>query len=116
MSFGKHSDAPPMIPFKRHIIVCTGTKCAPDESLALYHHLKERLKELHLHKGNDRIQRSQSQCLGVCAGGPIVVVYPDNIWYHHVDKEKLERIILEHLSEGHPVEEYVLYDGGKATP
>lgn len=100
-----------MTPFKKHIIVCTGTKCAPEESSELYQYLKGRLKELKLHKGDDRIQRSQSQCLGVCAGGPIVVVYPDNVWYHHIDREKLERIIAEHLIHNKPVREFILYEG-----
>jgi len=100
-----------MEPFRKHIIVCTGSKCAPEESQSVYQHLKARLKELKLHKGDDRIQRSQSQCLGVCAGGPIVVVYPDNVWYHHIDKGKLERIIAEHLIQNKPVRDYILYEG-----
>ena len=96
-------------PYRRHIFVCTGTKCAPDTSPSLYEWLKKRLKELKLGEGAARTQRSQCQCLGVCAGGPLAVVYPEGVWYHSLDEAKLERVIQEHLVGGTPVSEYILY-------
>lgn len=100
---------PQVQPYSRHIFVCTGTKCAPDTSPSLYEWLKKRLKELNLHTGIERVQRSQCQCLGVCEGGPLAVVYPEGIWYHHLDENKFERILQEHLIAGKPVSEYILY-------
>ena len=100
---------PEVQPYKKHIFVCTGTKCAPESSPSLYQWLKTRLRELNLHEGNGRIQRSQCQCLGVCEGGPLAVVYPEGVWYHHLDTQKLERVIHEHLIEDKPVEDYLLY-------
>ncbi len=97
------------LPYKRHIFICTGSKCAPETSPALYQQLKARLKELNLQQEPDRVLRSQCHCLGICEGGPLAVVYPEGVWYHHVTPEKLERIIQEHLIKGQPVEEYILY-------
>jgi (2Fe-2S) ferredoxin len=100
---------PPFKPYRKHVLVCTGPRCAPDSSPALYAHLKARLKELGLSEGDERIARAQVNCFGVCQGGPIVVVYPEGVWYHHVTVDKLERIIQEHLIGGRPVEEFVFH-------
>ena len=104
-------EKPPFTPFQKQIFVCTGPRCAPESSPMLYTFLKTRLKELGLNEGPRRIHRSQCHCFGVCQGGPIVVVYPDNVWYHHVTSEKLERILQEHILQGRPVEELVFYRG-----
>jgi len=56
-----------------------------------------------------RVKCSLADCLGVCAGGPILVVYPDGVWYHHVDAAALERIFHDHLLEGRPVDELIFH-------
>jgi len=97
------ADKPMLRPYKKHVLVCTGSRCAPDESPSVYQYLKNRLKELGLHDGPRRIQRSQAKCFGICKGGPLAVVYPEGTWYQGVSQEAMERIIQEHLIGENPV-------------
>ena len=94
-------------PYERHIFVCTGPRCAPGESEELYNTLKAKLKELGVDQKS--VRRTQAHCFGICQGGPILLVYPEGVWYHEVTHEKLERIITEHLLGGKPIREWVFH-------
>ncbi len=99
-----------MEPYRRHVLVCTGSFCSPDRSgRALYAQLAALLEREDLLFGPRRVKRGETPCLGVCGGGPIVVVYPEGIWYAGVTPELLERIVVEHLKEGRPVEGAVFH-------
>lgn len=50
-------------------------------------------------------------CLGPCGSGPIVTVYPDNIWYGNVTPQGAEQIFDSHVNEGKPVEAFMLKEG-----
>lgn len=111
----------------RHVFVCvdaTTPKCAPvGETRDLWRYLKQRLKELGLTSGPPAWQgtgdfepvvqgrgcvlRSKVDCLRICESGPIVVVYPEGIWYHSVTIPIMERIITEHVVGGREVSDNV---------
>ena len=105
-----NSETPHISFYRKHIIMCTGDKCStPDLNVPLYEELKEKLKAQGLTQGPNRIHRSKSSCLGVCEGGPVAVIYPEGVWYHHLDSSKLERVIKEHFIEDQPVSEFVFH-------
>jgi len=61
------------------------------------------VKELGL-AGPDKIRVNKAGCLDRCADGPVMVIYPEGIWYTLVDQEDVEEIIQSHLIAGRPVE------------
>ncbi|MCK5189807.1 MAG: (2Fe-2S) ferredoxin domain-containing protein [Methylococcales bacterium] len=101
---------PKMTDYRRQVQVCVGSKCTQHgEGLALYNELKEKLKASGLDKGNLRVIRSKTSCLGTCRSGPLLSIQPDGVWYYDINSEKLDRIISEHLLQGKPVIEYIYH-------
>ncbi len=103
-------EAPDMAPYARHIFICTGEFCDPKgRAESLYAQLGHMLGDIGRYDNPRRVKRGQTPCLGVCVAGPILVVYPDGIWYHHVDEALLARIVEEHLKQDTPVKAHIFH-------
>ena len=91
---------------RAHVLVCSAGKCAakPEQKRAVKS-LRKKLKERGLAKSKGGVMCTAVDCLQVCGGGPIAVVWPDGIWYREATAENLDRILDQHILGGKVVKE-----------
>lgn len=95
--------------YKHHVFFCLnqrdddGPCCCDRGAGELFEYAKDQARKLGLHgKGKSRINRAG--CLDRCSEGPVIVVYPEAVWYTYVDKHDIDEIIESHLKNGKVVE------------
>ncbi|KAI4453560.1 nadh-quinone oxidoreductase subunit f [Holotrichia oblita] len=86
---------------RAHILVCGGTGCTSSKSGKIFQEFKTQLKEEGL---AEEVKIIMTGCFGLCAKGPIVVIYPEGAFYQHVSPEDVKEIISEHIIKGRIVE------------
>jgi len=94
--------------YKYHVFFCTnrreGAACCQDYGAReLRGYAKARVKELGL-AGKGGVRINSAGCLDRCAEGPVIVVYPEEVWYTYVDRDDIDEIIESHLQGGRVVD------------
>lgn len=87
--------------YERHVLVCTDKECRKKGGFEV----KKKLFKSTFDNNLDEVKVSAVRSMGFCERGPIVVIYPDGVWYEGITVEDVPRIIEEHLIEGEPVSE-----------
>ena len=101
--------SPPVSYYKHHVFFCCNQRddgrasCNDHGSQAIRDYAKSRIKELGL-AGKERVRINQAGCLDRCEEGPVLVVYPEGVWYTYVDQDDVDEIIDKHLVNGVIVE------------
>ncbi|MGN1050954.1 MAG: NADH-quinone oxidoreductase subunit NuoF [Acutalibacteraceae bacterium] len=91
---------------RANVLVCGGTGCTSSNSEKIIEKLNEEIKANGI---EDEVCVIRTGCFGLCALGPIMIVYPEGAFYSMVDIDEIPRIVKEHLVEGNVVKEF-LYD------
>lgn len=95
--------------YKHHVFFCCnqrkpGENCCQDRKAdELRDYAKNRVKALGL-AGKGMVRVNKAGCLDRCDEGPVIVVYPEEVWYTYVDKSDIDEIVDEHLAHGRIVE------------
>jgi (2Fe-2S) ferredoxin len=95
--------------YAHHVFFCLNHResgrpcCASYGAESLQAYAKARIKELGL-SGEGKVRINRAGCLDRCEEGPVIVVYPEGVWYTYVDESDIDEIIESHLVRGEPVE------------
>lgn len=96
--------------YHKHVFFCVNQRakgedcCNNHNAEAARNYVKEKVKLLDISTEQNFIRINSAGCLGRCDNGPVMVVYPEAVWYTYVDQADLDEIIEEHLTHGRVVE------------
>lgn len=97
----------------KHIFVCSSSRingqqkgyCHSKNAVGLVELFMEEVMERDL---SGEVMVTNTGCLAICEKGPIVIIYPDNVWYGNVSEDDVEEIVEEHIENGKPVARLVI--------
>jgi (2Fe-2S) ferredoxin len=95
--------------YAHHVFFCCNQRkngeacCGDHDAQKMRDYAKSKVKSLKL-VGKGKVRINQAGCLDRCEEGPVIVVYPEEVWYTYVDKDDIDEIIEEHLVNGRVVE------------
>ena len=94
---------------RAHVLICGGTGCTSSGSKSIQAAFEKNIEAAGL---SEEVKLVQTGCFGLCALGPVVIVYPDGTFYSRVTTDDVKEIVEEHLLKGRPVERLVYNDTG----
>ncbi|MDD2494399.1 MAG: NADH-quinone oxidoreductase subunit NuoF [Tissierellia bacterium] len=96
--------------FRSHVLICGGTGCTSSKSDLIKKRFEEKIKEVNL---ENEVQVVGTGCFGLCAVGPIVIVYPEGSFYSEMNVDKVDEIVEEHLLKGRIVKKYLFEESAQ---
>lgn len=99
--------------YQKHIFFCTNLRepskrcCGANQTVELRDYAKQKLKKMGLH-GVGEYRVNNAGCLGRCEDGPVLVIYPEEVWYSYKTHNDIDEIIEQHLLKGQIVSRLLL--------
>lgn len=96
----------------RHVFMCVGPRCTPGEgrAQAVFEHMGDLIDA----QPGLAVKRTRTHCMVACKfNGPVLVVYPEGVWYQRVDEAAAARIVDEHLVGGREVTDLIFHRLGE---
>ena len=98
--------------YRSHVMICRGTGCTSSNSEQIAKNFEEEIKKHGLEK---EVVVERTGCFGLCALGPVVIIYPEASFYSMVKPEDVEEIVKEHLVKGRIVKRLLMQSQLKKT-
>jgi (2Fe-2S) ferredoxin len=95
--------------YKHHVFFCLNERedgaacCCDHDAKGIFDTTKRKVKTMNLN-GKGKVRVNRAGCFDRCSEGPVLVVYPEAVWYTYVDQQDVDEIIESHLKNGKVVE------------